>query len=579
MGIGVIGDLDAGPNPVKGKAVPDKGVSLEEEVDILNERIKDPYSGTFQSNRRKQKAYKAANKHYSLVVGEDIPLDRVQYFTDCALVGRLENTKASFATMKDWTISYWRPLLQYNPLFSTLVNGWYMFHFRNTEDREKIERRTWLIGRGSLVLQRWSVGFNPAYEQHQVRHLWVSLWGLPVQFWYRNLLVRLANTIGKFLFMDDSMIRSHEKRRALILVEFQMGDGLPEEIDIIWEGKVFCQKIDYLFIPFRCFRCQQTGHLRSQCKERTPAVSSRTSYHSMGESKRFRVRAGGVPGSGPSDQDSQSGKDSTLHKFKYEDLSVDELAFIDNLEKKALEIEKDPPLVHHIESDKSGNTVLNDSEHETSPDSGGIGKEHSVGIGCDSIVVSSIDPKGVENSDPTLKNDIPVQVVREFQKQNFSGPETQFIDDYPPGFSEFGGRGIEDIVHSKSSDENLGLGLDKSTKSVSRQSRGPSLGTPMPKSFKEIALAHLPVYKDSSIKSPSVSPFKQKYPLVTIRKRRKGRRYKGSDEYDSSIPLSSRLSTGSAEMVGRKSEEGVPAKDKSVVSGALRGLPSKGGAK
>ena len=101
----------------------------------------------------------------------------------------------------------------------------------------------------------------------------------------------------------------------------------------------------------------------------------------------------------------------------------------------------------------------------------------------------------------------------------------------------------------------------------------------MPESFKEIALAHLPVYNDTSIKTSNVSPFKQKYPLVTIRKRRKGRRYKGSDEYDSSIPLSSRLSTGSADRVGRKSDGGVPAKDNSVVSGALRGLPLNGGAK
>jgi len=220
MGIGVAERQSAVPNLDDGKAIPHKVVSSEEETDILNERIKDPYSCTYQSNRRKHKAYKADNKHYSLVVGEDIKLDRVQHLSDCALVGRLENTKASFATMKDWTISYWRPILQYNPLFSTLVNGWYIFHFLNSEDREKIERRTWLIGHGSLVLQRWTVGFNPAYEQQHVRHLWVSLWGLPEQFWNRKLLVRLANTIGKFLFLDDSMFRSHEKRRALILVEF-----------------------------------------------------------------------------------------------------------------------------------------------------------------------------------------------------------------------------------------------------------------------------------------------------------------------------------------------------------------------
>jgi len=155
------------------------------------------------------------------------------------MVGRMENVKVSFEVLRDWIKVHWKPILHYAPLFSTLINGWYIFHFLSVKDRECISTCPWLIGRGSMVLHRWSTGFNPAHERVRVRHLWVSLWGLPVQFWHKKILVALANEIGKFLFVDDDMLRSHDKRRALILVEFEIDKGLPEMIDILWNGVIF----------------------------------------------------------------------------------------------------------------------------------------------------------------------------------------------------------------------------------------------------------------------------------------------------------------------------------------------------
>jgi len=159
----------------------------------------------------------------------------------------------------------------------------------------------------------------------------VSLWGLPVQFWNRKLLVALANNIGKFLFMDDAMLRSHDKRRALFLVEFVVDDGLPERIDILWDGRHHYQTIDYLFIPFRCFRCQRTGHLRSKCHSRSPAVSKRTTYHSKGTAA-YQAAAEQVT---DAERAHHSGKEHSKSSFVYEDLTVEELEFIANIELKA----------------------------------------------------------------------------------------------------------------------------------------------------------------------------------------------------------------------------------------------------
>jgi len=68
------------------------------------------------------------------------------------------------------------------PLFSVLENGWFVFHLLAIKDRIAITKQTWLIGRGLLVLMRWHSGFDPLHERVNKRHLWVSLFGLPIQF-------------------------------------------------------------------------------------------------------------------------------------------------------------------------------------------------------------------------------------------------------------------------------------------------------------------------------------------------------------------------------------------------------------
>jgi len=541
-----------------------KNTSSEDEADILDERKKDPYTKSYPGNRRKNRVFKATERHFSLNVDEDIQLYKIQHLSESALVGRLENTKVTFEAMRDWLNSYWRPILKYKPLFTTLVNGWFIFHLLNSKDRDMIAQKTWLIGRGSLVLQKWTVGFNPNQEQLKVRHLWVSLWGLPIQFWEKKLLIRLANTIGKFLFLDELMFRSHDRRRALLLVEFRMEEGLPENIDIIWNGEIYNQKIDYLFVPFRCFRCQKTGHLRSQCNAKQPAVSSRTSYHSMGAAKKYRVRASAVPGSGSSDKDSQSGMAYSSYKYKLEDLSVEELAIIDNLEEKAMFKEKAPPSPQSNELDRSDTHIIS-TEHETSSESEGVGQASCLGGEKDKDNIP--DLVGASES---IHHSHSLQhiVGKDLSKE---GQTSQTVEDFPPGFSEGGDR----VSHSLSGSQSKVVDVSIMVPGL----EGQGLGSPMPPSYRDIVLAHLPVYKDSPKKKTKVSPFKLKNPHVTIRKKRKGRRIIDCDENEKSEPLSSRLNYDIEEVDGGDGGEAGHIVEVLEGSGALRGKPLKGGDK
>ena len=44
-----------------------------------------------------------------------------------------------------------------------------------------------------------------------------------------------------------------------------ISEPLPEMIELEYEGKVWLQLLDYEYIPFRCRRCHEYGHLYKSC--------------------------------------------------------------------------------------------------------------------------------------------------------------------------------------------------------------------------------------------------------------------------------------------------------------------------
>ena len=106
------------------------------------------------------------------------------------------------------------------------------------------------------------MNFDPAWERIQKRHLWAILPGLPFPLWNRSLLEGVGNTIGRFVALEEDFMNSYDKRKAKILVELDITKGLPAEVEILCQDRLFIQRLDYQGIPFRCSVCRETGHLR-----------------------------------------------------------------------------------------------------------------------------------------------------------------------------------------------------------------------------------------------------------------------------------------------------------------------------
>lgn len=57
-----------------------------------------------------------------------------------------------------------------------------------------------------MVFTRWYVGFNPLLKYIRKRHMWVVLKGFPIQLWTREVMIDVANLLGKFIYVDDALI-------------------------------------------------------------------------------------------------------------------------------------------------------------------------------------------------------------------------------------------------------------------------------------------------------------------------------------------------------------------------------------
>ena len=79
------------------------------------------------------------------------------------------------------------------------------------------------------------------------------------------MLEGVGNTLGHFVVVEEDFMHAYDKRMAKILVEMDISVGLPAEVEILCQERLFLQRLDYLNIPFHCSRCREVDHLRREC--------------------------------------------------------------------------------------------------------------------------------------------------------------------------------------------------------------------------------------------------------------------------------------------------------------------------
>ena len=134
------------------------------------------------------------------------------------LTKKVEFVKLTRMKLLDWIHDQWKSFIQKILRVLTLVNSWFMFHFLSEEDRKVVEEWLWVFGKGSLVLSRWNVHFDPRMSTLAKRHLWVILPGFPLFFCNINAFTVVANSTGNFIHIEDSHLLESDKIFLEVLV-------------------------------------------------------------------------------------------------------------------------------------------------------------------------------------------------------------------------------------------------------------------------------------------------------------------------------------------------------------------------
>jgi len=200
-----------------------------------------------------------------MTLGEDILLNDIILTNALTLVGRFGRRNYIAESLRGWADKAWNDGLSSHPEIFILPRGWIAFKFSSVADADKILAGVWRWDKDGLLLKRWSPLFDPRKERYDQVPIWVKLPNLPFEFWSSDFFRLVGNTLGTHLEIDFTYLHSGVccMGRVLVLLDFRL--GLPVELVIKKGNNDFYQPLDYLGIPFRCYRCHGFGHLANEC--------------------------------------------------------------------------------------------------------------------------------------------------------------------------------------------------------------------------------------------------------------------------------------------------------------------------
>ena len=125
----------------------------------------------------------------------------------------------------------------------------------------------WFWGSTGLFLTPWFRDFDPSTAVITKTPIWVRLPNLPVHLWHVSVFLAIAETLGRYLFVDSSQNENGLYTYGRFCAEIDISRGLPDQINLKYGDFHWTQTLDYENTAFRCRHCHQTGHLQSSCPQ------------------------------------------------------------------------------------------------------------------------------------------------------------------------------------------------------------------------------------------------------------------------------------------------------------------------
>ncbi|XP_043717831.1 uncharacterized protein LOC122665759 [Telopea speciosissima] len=194
---------------------------------------------------------------------EEVELSEIPFST--TLVAKCSYGRPSLSDVKEFLKKTF--FLQGDVIVSSWDKRHLLFKFSNHSDFVRVWLKEQIHVRGFLLrFLKWSSGFMAGWESPVVP-IWVSLPGLPINFYQGNFLSSIAGTIGKALRVDSATINCTRTVAARVCVEIDLRKSLPDRVWIGYGSGGFYQKVLYERLPSYCTHCSKLGHAVSDCRK------------------------------------------------------------------------------------------------------------------------------------------------------------------------------------------------------------------------------------------------------------------------------------------------------------------------
>ncbi|KAI9094458.1 hypothetical protein K1719_026683 [Acacia pycnantha] len=147
-----------------------------------------------------------------------------------------------------------------------MAGGFYLATFDLEEDYIKaLMGGLWMIFGAYLVVQPWSLNFDPSSTSVSNVVVWVRILGLSFRYYHRSILQAIDLLLGKVVKVDHMTENKGRGKFARIVVVMDISQPLIPWIKV--DGKLYC--VEYEGLPHICFECGKYGHTAEKCKKPT----------------------------------------------------------------------------------------------------------------------------------------------------------------------------------------------------------------------------------------------------------------------------------------------------------------------
>ncbi|XP_074288077.1 uncharacterized protein LOC141613236 [Silene latifolia] len=159
---------------------------------------------------------------------------------------------------------------------SFLPNGVFLVRFPTKECQSLVLQQGFpMYDNKPLVVKPWSESCSLLKERVKVVPIWLRLCGLPLKFWSKSSLEKLAGLLGKFVRRDAATEDKTRLGYARLLVEVQIGQDFPDKIFFRDEkGDEVSVLVEYEWKPTICSACKGIGHIKDMCRKKSVPVPS-----------------------------------------------------------------------------------------------------------------------------------------------------------------------------------------------------------------------------------------------------------------------------------------------------------------